>query len=227
MCGRFNLRLTTAQLQEFFDLFRVPELSMQYNIAPTDPAVAIRLDPQQKSIGDFLEWGLPKLAGKPYTIARSESVGTTPRFRDAFRQRRCIVPASGYYEWPETSGRYKDGWHFFPASGEPMAFAGLWESSPSAGGMTRETFCILTREAQEELRVVHHRMPLILPRELVNDWLNPQASPERLQELIRSVPVLEMDRRPTHPYVNSSKNKGPQCLDPPEVVQRTLFEDML
>lgn len=230
MCNRFNLRASPAEVQEFFDLFRVPQFESRYNIAPSQQVMAIRQDHEQKRVADFFSWGLlppdatPRIRAKPPTIARAEGVATTRAFRNAFRQRRCVVPVSGYYEWPETSDEYKEPWHVFRPGGELLAFAGLWESSRNDEGAVIETCCLITTEARDDLQRILHRMPVMLPCERLDAWLDPGATSEQLEALLALVPQFPLEQRRANPFVNSSKHEGPRCLEPPDLIQRSLFD---
>ncbi len=165
MCGRFTLRTPTHRLAEAFGVRDLPNLPPRYNIAPTQDAAVVRPGPEGEARElAMLRWGLvPSWSEGPsaYSMinARAETVATKPAFRAAFRHRRCLVPADGFYEWQRVDGG-KQPYLVELASGEPFAFAGLWEHWE--GGDVIESFTIIVTEANELLRPIHERMPVIL-----------------------------------------------------------------
>ena len=223
MCGRFNLRLTNRELQEFFHLFRVPEISPRYNIAPTQEVIAIRQNSDGQRVGDWLRWGLiPSWAKSPregakMINARSEGVESKPAFRAAFRRRRCLIPASGFYEWETVAGK-KRPWHIHRASPVPLAFAGLWETWAGGEAETNpiQSCTILTTESNFWMRSLHDRLPVILPEDAFADWLNPQnQDPQRLLSLLHACPEDWLQRERVSPLVNNVRNETPACLESP------------
>uniref|UniRef100_A0A7C2NT10 Abasic site processing protein n=1 Tax=Schlesneria paludicola TaxID=360056 RepID=A0A7C2NT10_9PLAN len=221
MCGRFNLRLSPGELQEFFSLFRVPEFPVRYNIAPTQEVVSIRHDDQSRRVAEFLKWGLVPQWAKDPSIgnrllnARSESVAEKPAFRNAFRRRRCIVPASGYYEWPETKSQVKQPWHFYRKTGEPLALAGLWERWMSPTGQTLETCSLLTTEPNPFVAHWHDRMPVLLSDDQIDAWLDPSLTDvSALQRFLVPCPDDWLAADAVSTFVNSSRHEGPECLSP-------------
>lgn len=182
MCGRFTLAVQPALIAEAFGLTDVPDLAPRYNVAPTQVAPVVR----QPAAGaprrlDGLRWGLvPSWADDPalgnrLINARSETVAQKPSFRSAFRQRRCLVPADGFYEWAKV-GKVRQPWHFRRADGAPFAFAGLWERWRAPSGEALETFTILTTAANALVAPVHPRMPVILPPTAYEAWLDPELT---------------------------------------------------
>jgi putative SOS response-associated peptidase YedK len=229
MCGRFNLRLSPAELQEFFDLFRAPEVTPRYNIAPMQPVLTITADEAGRRMGTFRQWGLVPGWSKTATDAarlinaRSESAAQKPAFRTAMKHRRCLIPASGFYEWEQIDKRTKQPWQISPRSGQPMAFAGLWEQWTAPDQKTLESCTILTTTANEFMAPLHDRMPVILPRELFAAWLDPSVSdPAQLAPLLAPCPDDWLVRAPVSTAVNSVRNDSPACLEPAQV-QRGLF----
>ena len=222
MCGRFTLRLTPAELREFFDLFRVEDFQPRYNIAPTQMVPIIRIDADGHRVANNLRWGLlpfwakSKAEGSKMINCRSESVATKPAFRRAFQERRCIVPASGFYEWQEVEGsKQTQPYYLTLTSGDPAAFAGLWESWHDPKDDSRiETFTILTTTATDVIGEVHDRMPITLDRSVWPVWLDSDVKePEALQSLL--VPSLdEWQRVPVSKIVGNVKNDQPECIQP-------------
>ena len=228
MCGRFTLRTPTPVLVEHFGLGRIPALPPRFNVAPTQEVAAVR----QRDSGSgretvMLRWGLIPSWSKdptgsaPMINARSETAAEKPSFRSAFRRRRCLVPADGFYEWKRT-GRAKEAFHIQLSDGAPFAFAGLWERWNADDSQAAIESCtILTIEPNEVMQPIHDRIPVILPAEAYAQWLDPQFdSVEGLQELLVPYPADRMAAEPVGSFVNNVRHEGPACLQR----QRTLFD---
>lgn len=222
MCGRFNLRTPTHQLVEIFDLVRVPDaadLAPRYNIAPTQPVAAIRQTDLGRELA-LLRWGLippwaddPKI-GNRMINARAETVATKPAFRSAFRERRCLIPADGFYEWKRLDSRRKQPYCIATDDGSPLALAGLWERW-RRGGESIESCTILTTEANELLAEMHDRMPVVLPRDAWDRWLDPDGRDvDELQSLLVPFPAVQMRAWPVSPLVNNPRHEEPGCIEP-------------
>jgi putative SOS response-associated peptidase YedK len=229
MCGRYNLRTPTAQLVEFFDLVLAPDLTPRYNIAPTQPVPAIRRTGRGRELS-LLHWGLiPPWADDPrigsrMINARAESVATRPAFRGAFRERRCLIPADGFYEWKKT-GQAKQPWHLGLKHDRPFAFAGLWEHWRRAGEAI-DSCVIITTAANELAADLHDRMPVILPEEAWARWLDPDCDdPDDLQALLVPFPAGRMRAYPVSTVVNNARNESPECIEPVQLsgAARGLF----
>lgn len=186
MCGRFVLAGTYRELAEHFDLSGGIDFSPSWNIAPSSRICTITGDKEGNRFPGIMKWGLiPSWAkeasiGNKLANAGGETVAEKPSFRSAFSQRRCIIPATGFYEWKSEQG-VKQPWYVSLKSGEPMAFAGLWEAWHGAkGGMGEAegeaitSCCITTTQANALMEPIHDRMPVILDRELWAAWLSPQ-----------------------------------------------------
>jgi putative SOS response-associated peptidase YedK len=216
MCGRFLLMTSGRDIAEHFDLADTPELFPRYNIAPTQPVLAVRAAGAGRE-GALLRWGLvPSWARdtKQAPInARAETAADKPTFRHAMRKRRCLIPADGFYEWLALEGR-KQPYCFRQVDGRPFAFAGLWERWEGPEGPV-ESCAILTTEANELVRPVHDRMPVILPERHWATWLDAglQGAGE-LVPLLRPYPADAMRAYPVGPLVNNPRNDGPECLAP-------------
>jgi putative SOS response-associated peptidase YedK len=220
MCGRFTLQLTPAELHEFFTLFRPIDFPPRYNIAPTQPVIAIRDNGHGQRVADWFRWGLiPSWAtdasiGSRLINARSETVADKPAFRRAFRSQRCLVPASGFYEW-QAVGRSKQPWYLSLKSAEPLALAGLWETWTAPSGETVRTCTILTTAANSFLSELHERMPVILDRDDWPLWLDPEDQPaELLPSLLVPSPAEIWQKLAVKPLVNQVSYEGPECLQP-------------
>lgn len=229
MCGRFNLRSTPGELIEIFELIRAPQFSPRYNIAPTQPIIVVRAGKEGR-VADWLHWGLvpswaqdPSIASKMIN-ARSETAAAKPAFRRAFKERRCLIPVSGFYEWEVLPQRGKQPWHIHHKTEPVLALAGLWESWTAPDGSLLESCSILTVPANPFMAVFHDRMPAILPEDDWSQWIDPLGvEPDRLQSLLVPCPAEWLAREPVSTYVNNARHEGPDCLQPP-AKQGTLFE---
>ncbi len=221
MCGRFTLSTSPQTLQRMFELPEAPNLPARFNIAPSEAIAAIRLPkPNAQRELALLRWGLiPAWAKAPDTgakmiNARSETAATSPAFRAAFRRRRCLVPADGFFEWQKLDRR-KQPFYMRMQDGQPFAFAGLWEHWQGKDGQVIDTCTILTTDPSDLLRPIHDRMPVILDPAAYTLWLDPSVQdPERLRPLLRPYPVDRMEAYPVSQLVNSPVNDLPDCIAP-------------
>jgi putative SOS response-associated peptidase YedK len=225
MCGRFLNKLPAAEIARIFATRNpLPNYPARYNLAPTEAVLAVRFNREtgERSL-DPLRWGLvphwvKDLAfGARCINARSETITTTPAFRDAFAARRCLIPASGFYEW-QTAGKTKTPYAVVPTDEPPLfAFAGLWENwrDRTEGAPWIRTCTIVTTAANPLLKPIHARMPVILDRDAWARWLGEEpAAREELQALLRPFPEERLRAYPISPRVNSVKNDDPALLDP-------------
>jgi len=230
MCGRFTLRTPASELVRHFLLDAAPDLAPRYNIAPTQPVAAVRrARPGLQRELAMLRWGLvpswakdPAIAGRTIN-ARAETVASRPSFRSAFRRRRCLIPADGYYEWQKI-GNKKEPYLIRMADDRPFGFAGLWEywegSAASRVQGPIESCTIITTAANDLTREIHDRMPVIVRPADYAAWLDPELDDAtELQALLRPChwAAMTVDRVGTH--VNSPKNDDPRCIETP----RNLF----
>lgn len=219
MCGRFALAVDTATLQETFPSFRFPEQwAPRFNIAPGQPILVLPNDGTNQA--DFFLWGLiPSWAkdaaiGRRLINARAETLAVKPAFRAAYRYRRCLVFASGFFEW-QGAGKSKTPYFVRLKSKHPFAFAGLWESWRAADGSLVLSAAIVTTAPNELLAPLHERMPAILLPESLALWLDPAPQPAaRLQTLLRPYPASEMEAYPVSSLVNRPENDIPQVIAP-------------
>lgn len=222
MCGRFSLNAAEAELRRLFG-YDGPALNLapRYNIAPTQttPVVAIGREGGRALV--MMRWGLipswsdDMAIGAKLINARAETVAEKPAFRDAFRRRRCLVPADGFYEWQAVGGDRKQPYRIHRPDGGPFAFAGLWEQWQGAEGRVL-SFTIVTTEANARLRPIHPRMPVILAPEDHAGWLDAAAPAEAAGGLLRPCPDDGLVAEPVGPRVNNVKNDDPSCFDPPD-----------
>jgi putative SOS response-associated peptidase YedK len=221
MCGRFTLTASTKQMVDFFGLPEVPVLAPRYNIAPTQQVLAVRREGTEEPRVVLLRWGLiPSWAkdpgiGNQMINARSETVAEKPAFRTALRRRRCLVPADGFYEW-QKRGRTKTKQPYcFRRSGDRLfAFAGLWDRWAGPDGVV-ESCSLLTTEANDLVRPVHDRMPVILPEAAFAEWLDPSLQdPEKILPLLGPFPAEEMHAFAVSSWVSDARHEDARCLEP-------------
>ena len=219
MCGRFNQTASGEEVAEAFGLDEAPELAPRYNIAPTQPVAVIGIQPKTGRRGlALLTWGLiPRDAlGKErgFINARSETAFEKPAFSEAFARRRCLIPATGFYEWQKLDARRRQPWLIRLAAPGPFAFAGLWEPAAAVPG-AKPTCTILTTEPNELARRVHDRMPVILDPADYTQWLDPAGVvAAEVRPLLRSFPAAAMTAYPVSTRVNNPAFDDPACLAP-------------
>ena len=226
MCGRFTQRMTWRELHERMDLIGTPlNLRPRYNVAPSQDVAVVRAADDGRTLA-MLRWGLiPSWARDPaighrLINARSETAAEKPSFRSAWRNRRCLIPADGFYEW-KREGKTRQPWLFGLRVGAPFAFAGLWErwtvpqSTALTGSLAErtpgeavETCTILTTAANETVAPVHGRMPVILPWEAHGLWLAGEDVP------LAPYPADAMTAQPVSTHVNRPANDDPRCVEP-------------
>jgi putative SOS response-associated peptidase YedK len=219
MCGRFTLTADLSALQESFPFVAMPEgLQPHYNIAPTQPVAVVPNDGRNRL--DFFVWGLIPSWAKDPSIgsrlinARAETLLEKPSFRTAFRRRRCLVLADGFYEWKQAE-RGKTPMYIRLASGKPFAFAGLWESWNAPDGSNVLSCTIITTQPNEFMAEIHNRMPVILPEQSYSFWLESgEQDAQRLSELLAPYPAQEMQAYPVSPLVNNPKYDAPELIQP-------------
>jgi putative SOS response-associated peptidase YedK len=194
MCGRFTLNEHPHKLAERFQLSGEPDLFASWNIAPSTRVCLIIADKDGSRHLFRMRWGLiPSWAkeaaiGNKLANARGETVAEKPSFRSAFKHRRCIIPASGFYEWKAEQG-VKQPWYISLKSGEPMAFAGLWETWHPKEGEAIDSCCIITRAANSLMETIHDRMPVILDPEQWDEWLDPNLWNGRVSTPTLALPL--------------------------------------
>lgn len=215
MCGRYTLRVPMREVAEEFGLFDVPDQPPRYNVAPTQPVPAVRAAAGGRELA-MLRWGLiPSWADDPsignrMINARAETVATKPAFRAAFKSRRCLVVADGFYEWRQFPGG-KQPYLIRLRSGRPFGFAGLWERW-DRDGEPLESCTILTTTANELMQPLHDRMPVLIPHEHYDDWLKGDTG--TAASLLVPFPADRLTAYPVSRVVNSPRNDVPACVEP-------------
>ena len=219
MCGRFTLTQSSEAIADTFDLADVPTIAPRYNIAPTQPISVIR-SPDANADREFtyLTWGLVPSWSKDPSIgarlinARAETVAEKPSFRAAFKRRRCLIAADGFYEW-QRSPEGKQPYYFHLDHHRPFGFAGLWEHWENGNGDVIESCTILTTEANDVLRPIHDRMPVIVSPDDYDLWLDPTLEKsDRLYAILHPYSEAEMVSYPVSAKVNNPRNDSPECI---------------
>jgi putative SOS response-associated peptidase YedK len=221
MCGRFALTIDPADLQDAFPEFIIPaQAAARYNIAPTQPVLVLPNDATNKA--DYYVWGLIPAWAKDPEIgnrlinARAETLAEKPSFRSAYKYHRCLIFSDGFFEWQARQPSKIKLPHFIRLkSGEPFAFAGLWEHWQSPDGSEIKSTTIITTSPNELMASIHNRMPVILPRNAYAQWLDPSPRlPKDMQSLLIPYPTEEMEAYPISTLVNSPANDRPEVLLP-------------
>ena len=221
MCGRFTLTVDPAKLQDAFTNINFPpQFAPRFNIAPTQPVLAIPNDGKNRA--DFFVWGLIPSWAKDPSIgnrlinARGETLAEKPSFRGSFKYKRCLILADGFYEWKSQPGTKVKLPHFIHMKDhQPFAFAGLWDEWNSPDGSQIRSCTIVTIEPNELMMPIHNRMPVILPPNAYAQWIDPAIrTPESLGALIKPYPAEQMAAYPVSTLVNSPKNDRAECVVP-------------
>ena len=230
MCGRYALYTPIEAVARLFGVseLHAHDVDARYNIAPTQEVPIVRRSPYPAAEAGaepprelaLARWGLVPFWAKDLAIgnrminARGETVAAKPAFRAAFRKRRCLVPADGFFEWQKT-GDGKQPWYIRDAGGQPMALAGLWELwDPPEGGEPLASCAIITTGANELMRPLHDRMPVILDEAGREAWLDPAAETEQLESLLAPAPDGILEAWPVSRRVNSPFNEDPSLVEP-------------
>ena len=224
MCGRFTLATPPDQIAKLLDVADVPVFDARYNIAPTqDVPVCRQLDAGANRQIDMLRWGLVPFwaddlkIGNRMINARAETASSKPAYRAAFKRRRCLIPATGFYEWRKENGG-KQPYIFKRDDGAPFALAGLWEHwTDEESGEVADTFTILTSEPNELVAPVHRRMPVVLRPDAFGFWLDPaNEDVDALEEIIDPWSPEGFETYPVSRDLNSPRNDSPDLIEPLE-----------
>jgi putative SOS response-associated peptidase YedK len=219
MCGRYAITSAPEAIRALFRYQEQPNFPPRYNVAPTQPIPIVRIVEGKRQFA-LVRWGLlPAWVKDPkaFTLvinARGESVLDKPAFRNAMKYRRCLVPADGFYEW-KAAGLRKQPYFVRPTSGAPVAFAGLWECWTGPNGEELETAAIVTTTANRALGELHARMPVVVPPEAFDLWLNCAAvDAETAAALIAPAPDSVLEAYPVSTDVNRVANDNAKLLEP-------------
>ncbi len=218
MCGRFSRKAT---LQAIIDEFEIEEVNgtiePSYNVAPGQE-VAVILKDDNRKLG-LLKWGLIPSWSKDPAIgnrminARAETLAEKPSFKHPLRRKRCLIVADGFFEWKK-EGKQKTPMYIFLKDQKPFVFAGLWDTWTSPGGKKISTCTIITTEPNEFMKKIHNRMPVILPKEQIDHWLDRSIENEQqVLSLLQPYPGEKMDAFEVSRFVNSPKNNSPACVE--------------
>lgn len=207
MCRRYALSATVTELIEHFQLLASPDFCPRYNIAPTSTIPVIRYKPDTGRVGQLVRWVLiPSWSKEPTSKlnnARGETVAEKPSFRTSFARHRCIIPASGFYEWRE-----KQPWYIHPTNGPFFAFAGLLAAWKAPDGQAVVSTCVITTGPNEVMAPIHDRMPVILAPYQFDAWLDPVNADPR--EMLRPFSAEGIVAYPVRPL----RTDGPECVGP-------------
>jgi putative SOS response-associated peptidase YedK len=219
MCGRFALAATGEEVAAHYQLSEVPFVVPRYNVAPTQPVAAVRLNNAGDREFTFFQWGLiPSWAkdpsmGSKMINARAETAAEKPAFRAAFKRRRCLLPATGFYEWRQMNG-HKQPMYIHEGDRGLMSLAGLWEVWQAPDGGLLETCTILTTTPNALMEPIHNRMPVILDPLDYDMWLDPDTAVDQLPHLLRPYDPERMAAYPVSTAVNRPQNDTEECIAP-------------
>jgi putative SOS response-associated peptidase YedK len=224
MCGRYALAVAKEDVEAEFSMIRIEWFPPRYNIAPTQPILVVRAERGERRPA-LVRWGLipswtKDLSALPLLFnARSETAAEKPAFRGAFRHRRCLIPATGFYEWQKGAGGRKQPFYLQPAKGGVIAFAGLWDEWADDKGNVIDTATILTTAANRELAPIHERMPVVVQPDQYDLWLGLDAGRgEGASRLLLPPPDGTFEPIPVGAGVNSFRN------DNVAIQQRAVIE---
>lgn len=225
MCGRFVQFSSIRTLENYFNIQTAPnEVVPSYNIAPTQkiPVIVKKEDYhlQRMYWGLVPSWAKNLSSASRLTNARAETVATKPSFRAAFKKRRCLIPADGFFEWKGEKGG-KQPWFISLPSGQPFAFAGLWEIWKGKQALPDQSdyrsCTIITTEASKSVQEIHHRMPVILQPEAYDKWLDPDNQDvQQLESILQTKLIREFKSHPVSKLVNRVQNNSPTNIEPQE-----------
>jgi len=224
MCGRFSLTATPDEIAEALPWLIIPEGAQsqppRYNIAPSQPIAVVPNTGENRL--DYFLWGLipfwakdPQIAGRLIN-ARGETLAEKASFKAPYKYRRCLILASGFYEWQKQPGSKSKVPHYIRLkSGQPFGFAGLWDRWNAPDGSEILSAAIITTQPNPLVRPIHERMPVILPPSAYETWLDRgEKSPDELDSLLIPYPAKEMEAYPVSTFVNSPGNDGLECIRP-------------
>jgi putative SOS response-associated peptidase YedK len=219
MCGRYAITLPPEAMVQLFDLKgEIPPFQPSWNVCPTQPIPVIFMDAAPKRTATFMRWGFHPAwmkeppGAKSMINARAETAAEKPFFRNAYKRRRAIIPMDGYYEW-RREGAAKTPFYIHAADGAPLAAAGLWETWSNADGSELDGACILTTGANKALAAIHDRMPVFLPKDSWDLWLDPHADLEPISWMLQAAPDDFLVAHQVSVNVNSPRHNGPSLIE--------------
>jgi putative SOS response-associated peptidase YedK len=218
MCGRFAVISAPEAVRALFGYAETPNFPPRYNIAPTQPIAVVRFTEGRRHFA-LVRWGfIPSWVKDPRTVslmfnARGETAAEKPAYRNAMKRRRCLVPADGFYEWKRDGDRKRPYW-VHPRRRGPIAFAGLWEAWIGPNGEEVETAAIVTTAANNALKPLHDRMPVVVPPDAFDLWLDPNADTQMVSSLIAPAAEDFFEAYEVSGAVNRAANDGPALLTP-------------
>ncbi|MFO1259298.1 MAG: SOS response-associated peptidase [Gammaproteobacteria bacterium] len=216
MCGRFALAYSKQEIEKYLNIQIPFEFEPRYNIAPTQDSLVIC---SEDKLPLMMHWGLLPFWAKGKDIkeqinARCEGIESKPMFRDAFKKRRCLVITSGFFEWlklDKDGKSIKQPFYITPKENHPMIFAGIWERNEE-GESNQAGFCILTTEANSMVSKYHQRMPVMLEKDEINQWLNNSNDMIKLSNVFEPKPSKLIKAKMVSMMVNSARNDNPDCI---------------
>ena len=226
MCGRYAVTTAPEAIRALFRYLEQPNFPPRYNVAPTQPVPIVRMNEGKRQFA-LVRWGLiPAWVKDPRTFAlvinaRGESVLDKPAFKNAMKYRRCLFPADGFYEW-ERKGDRKRPYFVRRRGGGPLAFAGLWESWMGPNGEEQETAAIITTDASPSIAHIHDRMPVIVPPDAFDFWLDPKVDAEMAMAVIAPAKDEAIEHYEVSRAVNRHENDMPMLVEPlrePEAIE--------
>ena len=228
MCGRYAVTTAPEAMRALFRYLEQPNFPPRHNVAPTQPVAIVRMAEGRREFA-LVRWGLiPGWVKDPRGFsllinARGELALDKPAFRNAMKRRRCLFPADGFYEW-KRDGNRKQPYFVRLKSGQPMAFAGLWETWSGPNGEELETAAIVTTTASRSIAHIHDRMPVIVAPEAFDFWLDPNVDARTAAAVITPAPDAALEAYEVSSAVNRTANNSPDLLEPlrePEPVETT------
>ena len=214
MCGRATLTVSVDDIRDVFEVDEVPPLPPRFNIAPSQPVAAVRLNAQGERESVAMKWGIvPRHNPKQLIINARAETAATGVFKTSFARRRCAIPADGWYEFEDSGGK-KLPWLYAFGNHAPFLFAGMWESGVDAYGSAIDCCTIVTVPANDLAAKVHDRMPAILDDDAVAPWLGGEPDTATLKSFLKPFPSERLTARRVSPLVNNWRNEGPELLAP-------------
>lgn len=215
MCGRFALKKSAKELKQYYNTKNVVEYPARYNIAPRSPVITIHTAPDGSRVMDPMLWGLVPSWAKDISIgskminARSETLEEKPSYRNAFKRRRCIIPASGFYEWHTKT---REPYYISPKE-DILSLAGLWEHWQSPEGSELYSCTIITTAANHLMQPIHERMPVIIDKSALDIWLDHTQDIKHIKTLLAPYDDSKLQAQAISKQVNSPANDYPELLD--------------